>query len=77
MGKSTDHAAIADEITAARHYIETFRRHTLPGTDWVDTDERRILLDHMTDQDAVFVAGEFLRMELAAAHRGRHRRTVQ
>jgi hypothetical protein len=59
----------ATEATSARRYIETFRRHTLPGTKWVDTGERRIVLDNMTDADAVFVAREFQRMEMEAATR--------
>lgn len=57
------------DAASARCYIETFRRHTLPGTKWVDTNERRIVLDNMTDADAVFVAAEFRRMETEAARR--------
>jgi hypothetical protein len=59
----------AAEAAAARRYIETFRRHTLPGTKWVDTGERRIVLDDMTDADAVFVAREFQLIEMEAARR--------
>lgn len=52
----------------ARRYIAIFRRHTMPGTQYVDTSEkRRIWLDRMTDADALFVAGEFQRMETEAA----------
>jgi hypothetical protein len=64
-------------VAQARHYIEAFRKHTLPGTDWVDTDKRRIHIDNMTDDDALFVAGEFARMEAEAAGRGATRRRVQ
>jgi hypothetical protein len=61
----------ADE---ARRYIANFRRYTVPGTAYVETTERRrIALDDMTDADALFVAGEFQRMELEAAKRGRGR----
>jgi hypothetical protein len=39
----------------------------------VDTNERRIRLDSMTDADALFVAGEFQRMEAEAARRSQRR----
>ena len=58
----------------ARTYIATFRQHTMPGTRYVETDTRRIELDHMTDADAVFVAREFMRMETEAARRSAGRR---
>lgn len=61
----------------ARHYIRTFREHTLPGTKWVETNERRIYLDKMTDDDALFVASEFARMEAEAARRSSKGRRVQ
>lgn len=58
------------DVSQARQYIATFRKHTLPGTAWVDTETRRIHLDDMTDDDdALFVAGEFARMEAKAARR--------
>ena len=64
----------AESPADARAYVGIFRRHTLPGTEYVDTGLRRIWLDHMTDSDALFVAGEFRRMEMeAAARRGRSR----
>jgi hypothetical protein len=51
----------------ARAYIAVFRKHTLSGTEYVDTQHRRIQLNDMTDDDALFVASEFKRMEIAAA----------
>jgi hypothetical protein len=57
------------DVAEARAYIGLFRRHIMPGTKWVETDERRIRLDDMTDDDALFVAGEFKRMEAEAARR--------
>lgn len=54
----------------ARKYIAVFRKHTVPGTSYVDTSSgRRIELDQMSDDDALFVAAEFQRMEAEAAHR--------
>lgn len=64
------------DVAEARAYIAIFRKHTLPGAQWVDTDVRRIFLDHMSDDDALFVAGEFQRMEAEAAARGRGGREV-
>lgn len=62
----------------ARAYIEMFCRHTLPGTEWVDTGKRRIYLNAMSDDDALFVASEFQRMEVEAAKRSAKRgRRVQ
>ena len=58
-----------DDPQAARAYIALFRKHTVPGTDWVDTNTRRIMLDDMSDADALFVAAEFQRMEAEAARR--------
>lgn len=60
-------------VAKAREYVAVFRRHTLPGAQWVDTEERRIQLDHMSDADALFVAGEFERMEVEALRRARAR----
>lgn len=65
------------DVAKARAYIIIFREHTLPGTLWVDTGERRIRLDSMTDDDALFVAGEFQRMEAEAARRSLNQRRVQ
>lgn len=65
-------------IAEARDYIGLFRRHTLPGADLVKTSSgRKIWLDRMTDEDALWVAGEFQRMEAEAARRPRHRRSIQ
>lgn len=61
-------------VDEARRYIAIFAKHTLPGTTWVDTATRRIDLDQMTDEDALFVAREFKRMEIEAARRGASRR---
>ena len=58
-----------DDVAAARLYIELFRKHTLPGCDHVQTSERRIELDSLPDDDALFVAREFQRMETEAAAR--------
>lgn len=59
----------ADGPADARAYIGMFRRFVLPGTAFVDTNRRRIMLDRMGDGDAVYVAGEFKRMEMEAAKR--------
>jgi hypothetical protein len=59
----------ADAVAKAREYIAVFCRHTLPGTQWVDTNTRRIRLEHMTDADALFVAVVFRRIEAEAARR--------
>lgn len=65
---------MADDVVAARAYIALFRKHTVPGTSFVDTSAgRRIELDDMTDDEALFVAKEFQRMEVAAAQRRRRR----
>lgn len=56
--------------TEARSYIAVFRKHTLPGADYVDTSAGRILLDSMTDDEALFVAKEFQHMEIEAANIG-------
>jgi hypothetical protein len=46
----------------------------VPGTDHVVTSEgRHIMLDDMTDDDAVFVGAEFVRMEREAAKKRRIR----
>lgn len=67
----TDDKKLA-ELTpeAARSYIAIFRKHTLPGAQYIDTQSRRIELDSMTDDEALFVAEEFQRMEAAAAKDG-------
>jgi hypothetical protein len=65
-----------DEPADARAYIGMFRRFTLPGTAFVDTSKRRIVLDRMTDSDAIFVAGEFKRMEAEAARRAMKKRAA-
>lgn len=59
---------------AARARITRFRRVLVPGTDYVQTSHRRIWLDRMTDSDAVWVAGEFRRMEEEAAAMAASRR---
>jgi hypothetical protein len=62
------------EVENARAYIRYFRAHVLPGTDHAKTsDGRTIWLDCMSDEDAVFVAAEFKRMEGEAAKRRRVR----
>ena len=59
----------------ARAYIALFRVHAVgKQVDFVQTNKRRIDLDTMTDADALFVAREFRRMEVAAATRGRRYR---
>jgi hypothetical protein len=65
---------MSDEVRNARHYIKTFCTYTLPGTEWVDTKTRRIQLDNMTDDDALFVASEFQRMEAEVARRSAMKR---
>jgi hypothetical protein len=63
-----------EEAAAARAYIAHFRKYIVPGTDHVVTSEgRHIMLDDMTDDDAVFVGAEFARMEAEAAKRRRMR----
>lgn len=51
----------------ARSYIAIFRKHTISGTDTVYTNAGQINLDSMTDEEALFVAKEFRRMEIEAA----------
>jgi hypothetical protein len=59
----------------ARAYIAVFRKHTVPGTDYVHTSSGRdIRLDDMTDEDALFVAKGFQFMEAEAAKRNNRRR---
>ena len=53
----------------ARVYIALFCKYTLPGTTYVQTNLRRIEIDSMTDDDALFVAAEFREMEAKAAAR--------
>jgi len=60
-------------VEEARRYIAIFRRHTVPGAQYVDTQTRRIWLDRLSDEDALFVAAEFQRMEAEAAKRRRGR----
>ena len=69
--------ADATEVAQARDYIRVFCTHTIPGTTWVDTTKRRIQLDDMSDEEALFVASEFQRWEAEAAALGRKRRRVQ
>jgi hypothetical protein len=65
---------VSDDATEAREYIALFRKYTLPGADEVRvTGGRIILLDDMTDADAIFVAREFRDMEAQAAKSRRHR----
>jgi hypothetical protein len=65
---------MTEEAAAAREYIAHFRKYVLPGTDHVVTSEgRHIILDDMTDDDAVFVGAEFALMEAEAAKRRRMR----
>lgn len=62
----------------ARAYITIFRTHTVPGTSYVNTSAgRRIELDDMTDDDALFVAEGFQDIERWAAQSGPHRRRPQ
>jgi hypothetical protein len=57
-------------VEEARRYIALFRRHTLPGAQYVQTSAGRYIhLDRMSDADALFVAAEFQRMESEAAKR--------
>lgn len=51
----------------AREYIAIFRKHIMPGTDWVQTTIKIIHLDKMTDHEALWVSAEFKRMEIEAA----------
>ena len=62
------------EAESAREYIAHFRKYVIPGTDHVVTSEgRHIMLDTMSDADAVFIAAEFAGMEAKAAGRRRMR----
>jgi hypothetical protein len=57
-------------VEEARRYIALFRRHTLPGASHVQTSTGRfIFLDRMSDEDALFVAAQFQKMEIEAARR--------
>ena len=65
---------MTEEAAAAREYIAHFRKYVVPGTDHVVTSEgRHIMLDNMTDDDAVFIGAEFAKMEAEAAKRRRMR----
>lgn len=72
--EQVDAVRMAAEVEEARSYIQTFRTYTIPGTDFVKTNLRTIQLDDMTDDDALFVAHEFRRMEAAAYRRSQRRR---
>jgi hypothetical protein len=62
------------DTRTARAYIRYFRSYVLPGCDRVYTnDKRRIMLDDMSDEDALFVAEQFATMEVEAAQRRRMR----
>jgi hypothetical protein len=50
----------------ARHYIGTFREHTLPGADYADFPSGRIHFDDMTDDQAVKVARALMDIEAEA-----------
>jgi hypothetical protein len=50
----------------ARHYIATFREHTLPGADYADFPSGRIHFDNMTDDQAVKVAQALMEIEAEA-----------
>lgn len=70
---------MSDESDAgeARDYIALFRKYTLPGVDQVVvTGGRIILLDDMTDADAIFVAREFRDMEEQAGNLRRRKRLL-
>jgi hypothetical protein len=72
--RRAEKADVPFNLTAveARAYIMYFRNNVLPGTDFVDTsNKRRIRLDRMTDADAIFVATQFRQMETEAAARTR------
>lgn len=51
----------------AREYIENFVKYIIPNIVHVDTPSKRIYLNNMTDEEAIFVAEEFTRMEIEAA----------
>jgi len=52
----------------ARHYIETFRTHVMPGTEYVDFPSGRIHLNAMTDDEAIKVANGLMEMEHEASN---------
>lgn len=53
----------------ARAYIKNFSKHTVPGAEYVDTATRRIHFNDMSDEDALFVANDLIRIENEAAQR--------
>ena len=57
-----------DDVAEARRYIEWMVRTVLPpGAEWADAGDKRIYFDNMDDDEALFVATEFKRMEAEAA----------
>ena len=70
-----DFTRIADDMNPmtpeqAWRYIETFSKHTMPGTDRVTfADGTEIIFATMTDADAIRVAKGLLDMEAEAASR--------
>lgn len=51
----------------ARHYIDKFKKHIMPGMEFVDFPSGRIHLDNMTDDQAVKVAVGLMELESKAA----------
>ena len=58
----------------ARAYVAYFCTQLVPGTTYVDTTERRIELNAMTDADALFVARELQSVYAEAARRWKEER---
>ena len=60
---------MTDAVAEARAYIMAFRRQALPSAKWVDANLRRIWLERMTDEEALFVAEEFRKMQAETERR--------
>lgn len=60
---------MSEDITPpqARHYIETFAKHTLPGTEYVEFASERIYFNDMTDEQAIKVARGLMEIEEQAS----------
>lgn len=59
--------AVITDAKKARAYIKKFEKAFGKKIDYVDTPKRRLHLNSMTDDDAIFIANEFQKMTSEAA----------
>lgn len=59
---------ITNSITPkqARHYITTFAKHIIPGTEYVEFPSGKIYFNNMTDEEAIKVAIGLMELETEA-----------